>query len=65
MTARPAYTVQLVKRDHAVGTSGEEIEMFDLMHPDSPKPLVSRPSEAAARKAAELYQWDIREEGQG
>ncbi len=56
---RPAYTVQLVKRDHPVGTSGEEIEMFDLMYEGHPRPLVSRPSEAAARKAAEMYGWEI------
>ncbi len=57
--SRPSYIVQLVKRAHPVGTSGEEVEMFDLMHPDSPKPLVSRPSEAAARVAAGMYGWTV------
>lgn len=64
MTARPTYTVTLVKRDHPVGTSGEVVEMYDLMYQGHPRPLVSRPSEAAARKAAEDYGWTIREEAE-
>ncbi len=60
MTAqRPTYTVTLRRRSHEIVTAGETVEWFDLIPEGSEKPAVSRPSEAAARKAAELYGWSV------
>lgn len=53
MTAsRPAYTVQLVKREDPKYGESWTLEFEG-------KPVVTRPSEAAARKAAGMYGWSI------
>lgn len=52
MTSRPAYTVQIVKRDDPKYGESWTLEFEG-------KPVVTRPSEAAARKAAEMYGWEI------
>ncbi len=52
MTTRPTYTVTLKRRDDP-----KYGEMFNLDYESTT--VCSRPSEAAARKAAELYQWTV------
>lgn len=57
MTNRPAYTVTLARRLHERATAGDTVESYDLEWEG--RTVVSRPTEEAARKAAEMYGWDV------